>query len=60
MSPPPIIHRILEAIRRNPRRWVPSPVPPDGACIAQPQLFINIDHHPSNTRFADLNGLLGP
>jgi phosphoesterase RecJ-like protein len=26
-----------------------------GACIEKRGLFINIDHHPSNTRFADLN-----
>jgi len=26
-----------------------------GKCIAQRKLFINIDHHESNTRFADIN-----
>ncbi len=26
-----------------------------GRCIAQRRLFINIDHHESNTRFADIN-----
>jgi phosphoesterase RecJ-like protein len=26
-----------------------------GACVTGRKLFINIDHHPSNTRYADLN-----
>ena len=26
-----------------------------GACVGQRQLFINIDHHESNTRYADIN-----
>ncbi len=26
-----------------------------GACIGQRKLFINIDHHASNTRYADIN-----
>jgi bifunctional oligoribonuclease and PAP phosphatase NrnA len=30
-----------------------------GACVAQRQLLINIDHHESNTRFGDLNWVSG-
>src|ERR1041384_810095 len=26
-----------------------------GACIGERNMFVNIDHHPSNTRYADIN-----
>ena len=31
-----------------------------GPCVAHRNLFINIDHHESNTRFGDLNWVSGP